>query len=257
MPDPGPLDLALWGPSGAGKTMLVAQLVLAQHEAATDWEVLTTKESLAPVQEMRAAIVGRNAFLMATGRGNEQTLSYRFRHRKSGWQARLSVEDRAGLDWEQMDPDALQRLKSSKGIVLLFDPIRPHATVEQEISTTLEHLYVDLGETGKDPRPVAVCLTKADTCVRTPADFARATSPSTMHDFAARFLHPRVIAALDRHLATYRLFPMSAAGIRVERGIVEHFTFMDEAFQPRLRTGGQPINLFAPFLWLFDMLGGP
>lgn len=251
------IDLALWGPSAAGKSMLVAQLYLAQNEARTDWDVLPTAEVLELVQQMRASIDDRNAFLLATGVGNEQELTYHFRHKKTGRQATLFVEDRAGVEWENMDPDALAKLQSAKGVVLLFDPTRPEAIVESEVQNTLEKLYVIRGANGKDPRPVAVCLSKADTCIQSSEDFARATSPATMHEFAAQFLTSRVFDSFGRFLTNYRLFPVSSAGVRAQWGIVEPFAFLDEGLDARLRKGGEPINLFAPFHWLFEVLGGP
>lgn len=257
MAEPEPIEIALWGPSAAGKSMLVAQLILAQHERESEWEVLPTKESLGFVQEMRDIVRANNAFPKATAKGVEQSVSYWFVHRATGWRAMLAVEDRAGEDWETLNPSALARLQRAKGIVLLFDPTRHASSVEREVLGTLERLYVDLGETGKDARPVAVCLSKADMRIHSPSDLARATSPATMHSFAAGFLEASVLAAFERHLATYRFFPISSAGVRVRFGQIERSAFLDEALEPRLRTGGEPVNLMAPFLWLFHKLGAP
>lgn len=247
-------DLVLWGPSAAGKSMLVAQLFLSQHEDRSGWEILPTKDSATFVSDMRRVIRGQNEFPKATLRGAAQPIRYRFRHGVTGTEAVLVVEDRAGGDWEAMDPDAHARLQKAKGIVLLFDPTRDRSQVEQEVLGTLERLYVDLGETGKDPRPVAVCLSKADLLIRSPAEYTKACGADTMHAFAAGFLDAPVLKAFAKHCGCYRFFPISSAGLRLRWGQIEPFAFMDEELRWRLRSGGTPLNLMAPFAWLFDLV---
>jgi hypothetical protein len=106
----------------------------------------------------------------------------------------------------------------------------------------------------KDERPIAVCLSKADTLIRTPADFRRAIE--WPDDFVREHLDPGLVRPLERLCANYRLFPISAAGVRLRYGAIEPVVFLDENLEPRICPGGRPFNLMAPFTWLLQQLTG-
>ncbi len=249
--DQPPTRLALWGPSAAGKTVLLAQLYFELDAEVTDWEIYPTQSSLAFIQQMRSKMRSNNAFPAPT-MAREQ-ISYTFRHRQTGAEASLVVDDRPGGEFEKLEADIQQRLAEAEGLVLLFDPLRPPARLEQEIWRTLEGVYLARGESStKDSRPIAVCISKADVLIKSPADFRRARRE--MEEFVRERVNPILIKLLDRFCDHYRLFPVSAAGVDLHHGSIERVVFYDENLTPRICSGGQAFNLMAPFAWLLEEL---
>lgn len=249
--DPG-VELTLWGPSAAGKTALLAQLYIESEQESSAWEIFPTPESLEFIRQMRARMTVTNFFPSATSVGMVERIVYRFHHRASGAETTLVMEDRAGKDYEDLEDETRDRLATAAGLVLLFDPLRSPAALEQEVWDTLESVHVAAGRGAqKDDRPIAVCLSKADLLLRGPADLERAiaTPDSFVRDRAGASL----LRALDRFCGEYRLFPVSAAGVRTSFGVIEPLVFFDEDFNPRIcPEGGRPFNLMAPFAWLLD-----
>jgi hypothetical protein len=244
------VNLALWGPSAAGKTVLLAQLFDRPHR---DWEIFPTRESLPFIERMQPVLQSNNLFPPATTEGTKERIVYLFRHKTSGARATLNVEDRAGVESEAMNEESQRRLSAADGLVLLFDPLRDPARLRNEVRTTLQRLHVISGRgTEKDPRPIAVCLSKADVAVRTAEDLRR------VHDDPQGFVRERMAPGLAESIAllcsNFRLFPVSAAGVRLRRGMVEPVVFYDELLRFRIRQGAVPINLVEPFLWIFEEL---
>ena len=240
------LILALWGPSAAGKTALLAQLFDRPHQ---DWDIFPTKESLSFIERMQPIVQANNLFPPATT-GDHERIVYLLRHKKSGATATLHVEDRAGREYEAMNEESQCRLSSADGLVLLFDPIRDRQKLANEIRITLQRLHViSQRGTEKDPRPIAVCLSKADLAIRDSDDLRR------VHEDPEGFVRERMASGLadwiGRYCSNFRLFPISAAGVRVRRGVVEPVVFYDELLRFRISRGGTPVNLVEPFLWVF------
>lgn len=256
--DPGrALDITVWGPSAAGKTMFLAQLYDQHTGAAKDWEVLPTETSLAFVRQMRATMSSANVFPTATAVGAVERIVYRAIHRPSGTEIVIETEDRAGRDFEEHEASTEERLLRADGLLLLLDPGRAAAERERELWETLEGLHVASGRRGaRDPRPIAVCISKADRLIHTADDLERAER--TPDDFARRFLSKTMLRALEKFCARYRLFAISAAGVRVRFGTVEPVVFFDQALEPRIcPQGGRPLNLMAPFAWMLETLSPP
>jgi Double-GTPase 2 len=242
------VNLALWGPSAAGKTALLAQLFDRPH---VDWDVFPTPESLPFIERMQPILQSNNLFPPATMVANHERIVYLFRHRQTGATATLHVEDRAGTEFEEMNVESQQHLSSADGLVLLFDPQRDRQKLSSEVQLTLRRLHVISGRGAeKDPRPIAVCLSKADLAIHGPDDLRR------VHEDPEGFVRDRMVAGLeewiDRFCLKFRLFPVSAAGVRVRRGVVEPVVFYDELLRFRIGQGGAPVNLLEPFLWVFQ-----
>lgn len=251
----GSLPLCLWGTTSAGKTVLIAQLFLEFQAKKADWEILPTERSLAFSDIMRNEIRLQNRFPAPTPQGVHEIIAYQFRHQRSGREATLAVEDRAGEDYRQLTDGARERLSSAAGLMLLFDTGGSAAALEADIWRTLDQLHVASGRgASKDSRPIAVCVSKADLVLRNAADRKRAIQ--TPDSFARERLSKKLLSLLDSRLEHYRLFPVSSAGVRLRWGSLEPVVFLDESLTPRLCPGGEPFNLSAPFLWLLDELTG-
>lgn len=250
-PRPAPLQVALWGPSAAGKTMLLAQLYLQAHGHASDWEIYPTAESLAFSERMRDLVDSANIFPQATPVGHAERILFRFRNQRTGREAELAIEDRAGRESERLDEAARRRLAAADGLLLLFDLSREEAALRAEVRRTLDQVHVASGRsTERDPRPVAVCLSKADVLVRTPADLEQARIDPD--GFARRHVPPDLVRDLERLCDKVQFFAVSSVGMRVGRGLVEPVVFYDEELRARVAGGGQGLNLMAPFAWLFE-----
>ncbi len=253
-----PVQLALWGPIAAGKSALLAKLFMDAKDE--QWDVFPTQQSLEFINGMRLRMRTANQFPMATTPGHVQTIEYVFVHRQHGVTASLQMEDRAGLESEELKDEEIgqyvslrKRLSSADGLVLLFDPMSDEAVLENRVLRTLELLHVASERTGRrDPRPMAICVSKADRLIQRPRDFTRALeSPD---EFVRERVAPVLVSALDRYCGNYRLFPISAAGVRLRHGVIEPAVFIDENFSSRICPGGSSFNLMAPFSWLLNQL---
>lgn len=251
------LRLALWGPTAAGKTAFLAQLHLETDGRTEDWRVFPTGKSLDFIEQMHHRSRQLNHFPKATSVGHHEQIVYHFHHREDGRKATLSVEDRAGEDFEKLEDEAVQeRLRTAHGLVLLLDPERRAALLETDVGRALRWLHVASGETGTpDPRPVAVCWSKADVHLHD----ARALSQAIEEPdhFVRERLDPALLELLDRYLAHYRLFPVSAVGVHQAWGSVRPRVFYDESLELRLVSGGTPLHLMTPFAWLLDQIDFP
>jgi len=263
MADDTPFGVALWGPSAAGKTMLVAQLYQQQSIASeSPWEVLphpSMPTTFTFVQLMRRDIRANNVFPKATAAKDERAsadqIVYLFRHRDTGRTVTVSIEDRPGREWEDLADGAKKRLREAKSLLLLFDPTRPAALLEDEVLRTLEHISGATARAGeKERRPVAVCMSKADLLVQGLHDVERAIAKPD--DFVREKVPDVILAAFHRYLDNFRFYPVSAVGIRPRRGVLEPMVFFDEQLTPRICSeGGEPLNLMAAFSWLFGAMG--
>lgn len=243
--------LTLWGPSAAGKTLLLAQLYLETVAKSQDWQIFPTETSLQFIENMRQVMRLDNSFPNATPVGTAEHISYRFQNKVQDISALIHLEDRAGKDYEQLQQDSRERLNQAAGLVLLFDPLRDRAELESEFYRTLEHLLVLSGrDTEKDPRPVAVCISKSDIYIKKPEDLTRAIEYPD--EFVRERIEDYLLRPLDHFCANYKLFPVSSVGVKINYGVVEPVVFYDDALTPRIGQGGEPFNLMAPFAWVLS-----
>ena len=256
-----PIQLTLWGPSAAGKTALLAVLFLRAPD--DDWNIFPTETSARFIKDMRRRIVSDNHFPKATAPGHLESIEYLFHQNRTGISASLCLEDRAGRDSENVDenadpggrPTLKTRLASSDGLVLLFDPIADAGTLENHVSTTLDEVHLASGHgVAKDNRPIAVCVSKADVLIKTPADYRAALD--TPDAFVRSRVPAALIRALDGRCSRYRLFPVSVATVRLRHGVVQRTVFVDEKLTPRITPGESAFNLMTPFSWLIQELTG-
>ncbi|HET9768300.1 MAG TPA: hypothetical protein VFS60_15710, partial [Thermoanaerobaculia bacterium] len=230
-------------------TALLAKLYI---DADGDWQVYPTETSFQFIQDMRNHMTTNNAFPPATAAGSEgEPIEYLFRHKHSGLEVSLRMRDRAGADSEKLSEGIRAALASAAGLVLLFDPLSEGAALESQVWRTLEQVHISSGRGArKDPRPIAVCVSKADVLIESPQDLRRAREDG--EPFVRQHDRMGLVRALDRFCERYRLFPVSAAGVLLRHGVVEPTVFYDESLAPRIRPGGEVLNLMAPFTWLLD-----
>ncbi|MFL6244779.1 MAG: TRAFAC clade GTPase domain-containing protein [Thermoanaerobaculia bacterium] len=251
------ISLTLWGPSAVGKTVLLANLYLETEDE--DWDVFPTEKSAGFVEAMRNRMRTSNLFPIATPVGHLDRIEYLFVHRRSGMSASLALEDRAGVESEDLlkyrgDASSLhKRLATADGLVLLFDPIRDQATLEAHVWRTLELVHVASRRgVQKDHRPIAVCVSKADVLIETADDFRCARD--TPDEFVRDRIPAAIVRVLERFCSDFKLFPVSAAGVRLRYGVIEPAVFFDENLEPRICPGGRAFNLMTPFAWILNRL---
>jgi len=248
-PSQAPTRLTLWGPSGSGKTVFLGQLYWQLNGSQRDdWVIYPGETGLDFLELMRDTLYSRNAFPPGTTPGTTLDIVCHLVHRHSGERVTLALEDRAGADYEGLHQEVRERLLAADGIILLLDPRRQDDRVFNEVSHTFERLLLAAGRVAQqDPRPVAVCLTKADELIETPDDWRCALNDPAA--FAAAHIDERLRNYLETRCARLALFPVSAAGVRMRFGAIEPVVFYDEQLRPRINCG-QPFNLLAPIDWL-------
>jgi len=250
-----PIELAMWGLTAAGKTALLAQLFIEGDGG--DWEIFPTATSRNFILVMQERIRTNNGFPSATAGGVEK-IEYQFRNRTTGVEVSLSMEDRAGSASEGLSDGLKDSLGRAAGLVLVFDPPSEGGALASAVSKTLIDIHIASGRGAqRDERPIAVCLSKADMLIESPQDLRRAQKEPDA--FVREHDHMGLVRTLDRYFNNYRLFPVSAAGVRQRRGVVEPLVFYDEKLAPRIcpvRDSSELLNVMAPFTWLLDKVTG-
>jgi hypothetical protein len=236
--------------------MLLAQMY-NRWDPRSGWKILTSEVGQVFIDTMRDWVEARGLFPPPTDPHNPQEVVYEFRHRESNQRATLSIEDRAGVDSETLPDDALDRLNRANGLILLIDPERATTRIGWEIIRTLERLHLQSSTDDIDSRPLAICLSKADKVIRTVEDLRRAVAePDTfVRDWIGGSLSTATLDKINTYSSNHRFFPISSVGVLKRYGVVEQVVFHDEYLTERIRRGGQPLNLEAPFVWIFEQLG--
>jgi hypothetical protein len=251
---PDEIKIVLWGPPAAGKTAYLAQLFLRHPEVSSGWDIFPTKESQQFLDEVGKEIY-LNRFPPPTAVDTVREVRYRFKNSKTGREAILSVEDRAGKESIHLDDEGKRRLNEADGLILLFDPMRNALELSQQISWTLTELHV-AGDRGgdRDSRPIAVCLSKTDQQIASPDDLKRAREDPKA--FVLEKISSEIVHWVGRFCNNFEMFPISSLGVRVRRGVVEPMVFLDERGTPRIASGCEPLNLIEPLAWVFSKLEG-
>jgi hypothetical protein len=256
MSDRRPISIALWGRPAAGKTALLAYLLhhvpLQTDPSTPAWNVRPTKEAWDFTRVMREHL-GNSEFPPATPPAEGDRVIYEME--RSGQRALLTVDDRAGGDWLALREAEERLLAETDGIVLMLDP--HGGDIVLEIREMLDRLQMRTGQPA-DQRPVAICVSKADLLIERPEDLAEAMRDGDR--FVLRRLRGIIPPDLTRLLAlrcpNHRFFPVSAVGVRIEFGLLRPAVLLDESLTWRVITRGMPINLIAPFEWIFEMVEG-
>ena len=254
--------IVVWGPSSAGKTMFIAQLYLLKELYMAEWSIRFLDTSKVFIDGMRDALKSRVVFPPATVASQIEVVEYHLTHLPTGREIHLLMEDRPGAQWERLDEEGRRRLAVADGLILLFDPHRELNQLLNEVARTLEQIQgarkqVGVGEVPRlDPRPYAICLTKADEMIRRPGDLALARERPD--EFVRQRLMDRgydaVLRQVEYFCCSYRLYPVSSVGVRMRWGVVEPVVFYDERMNLRPGWPTGPLNLMEPFGYLLQKI---
>lgn len=248
------MQLVMWGPSASGKTIFLAQLFLQPETPG--WAVRAKPEAVQEVERLAKRMRGENAFPPPTTVGVSPDLNFRLIQESTGASADIVIKDRAGAESEALDERSFDLIRGASGLLLMFDHTREPSALLTEVQLTMLKLYADRETQAagqavrhKDPRPIAICLTKADLLMQTPKDLAR--SISTPDAFVRESLDRRIVQCVEGYCERIAFFPVSSVGLRVRLGAVDPVVFLDEELGLRLGHLETPVNLIEPFAWIF------
>ena len=275
MADASSFELALWGLSQAGKTAFLAQLFhQPMNEKWQVWPRATSRKFFTDTQADTFA----NKFSPPTPLNEPAQVVCTLQRRSDGLTVALQVEDRSGKHWEweaaldqsgadtgnpvsdgtavgneeetgSRDPSEV--LRKAAGLIVMLHPTPNPKALERQVTRTLFELFI-ARDHQRDPRPVAICLSKADSLVRTPQELREAIEEPE------RFVLRRFPADLETWVRKYctdpKFFPVSAVGVKLRYGVVEPMIMRDVTLTMRKGVGGKPINLMAPFDWIITRL---
>jgi hypothetical protein len=233
------------GPQSSGKTVLLAQLYV-RFPVSNRWKILPTPETQPHIDAMRTTHVEQRNFPLGTREEEKISIAYEFERRDTGERLRLFTEDRAGVLSERLGAQDLEHFTQASAMAMMIDATRPHFS--SEVQRALENFYL----AGKDKRPTAFCLSKADLYIHSTKDYER-----VMADGAA-FVQERLPENLVRRIGdfcpTRRFFPVSSVGVHIRYGTVQPTIYYDQRMFLRMKDGITPIHLLEPFEWLFEAL---
>lgn len=250
----GPAEIGLWGPPASGKTLLLAQLCIQANKRGERWFVYPTPEAEAFVSAMDERIRRDNRLPKPTHHDEHTRIHYDLKDRALGGLYRLTMDDRSGGVYQNLEPETVSQLLAYQGLALLLDPAqRGWAEFADEVLRTLRLLYLARGARGEaDPRPIAVCLAKADLFISTAADLQHAQE--NPDDFVRRQLGDDMLNELPAYCENVRFFPVSSVGLTMRWGSVEPVVFYDETMEMRIGRAGEALNVLEPFLWIIEQL---
>jgi GTPase SAR1 family protein len=244
--------ITLWGPSSAGKTALLANLILRLPPEESGWQVFETEVSHDEVKAQIRKILRENEFPLATDKTQPRQISFIFKNEKTNAEHMLETTDRAGVDSEDMHQALLQSLTDADGIVLVLDWNRGHR--ETEVYEALLEMNLKRGAK-KDDRPLAVCLSKVDQFIRDTDELRR------LHEKRETFVQEKLSDDLLRRIRQYHsnvsYFPISSVGLRLRYGSIQKSVFYDERLLLRATTLGTPLNIVEPFIWIMENMRPP
>ena len=245
--------IGLWGPSSSGKTVWLAQLYLRLERMKTDWKIYSvTDETQKFVELMRGIMVDRRSFPLGTGETGGAKIEYEFQHPDYPEKLRLFTEDRAGAVSERLGEDDLKAFEEASGLMVLLDLDREN--YGSEVRRALERLYLHArgSQRDGDARPVVFCVSKADKRIQNYDDYQMALERPD--EFARRQIDPDLIEFVARFCPRHTYFPVSAAGVQLDFGLVRPAVYYDERLTLRLLPEGLPVHLLTPFEWLFKAI---
>ncbi len=253
----GTRELRLWGATSTGKTVYLAQLYLNHREYRCGedeaWSVRLPPGTDPKLYANHLEdFLSHNRFPDRTAPGLRLPAEYHLVERHSGRSTVIAMEDRSGEDYQAFGPEVAEALAAADGLMLLLDPLRDRAVQDEEVLRGLFALQQARGSIGSDPRPLAVCVSKCDDFVHDVSSYRRVSTDA--EDLLRNRIGKPICEALRHHFDNYKVFAISAAGLRLRHGAVEPGVFYDESLSLRINFEAEPINLLEPLLWLLKQL---
>ncbi len=245
-------QLRIWGASSSGKTVYLARLFLKhRHGGEPRWRIKPPPGTdMDRNAERLDELLRQNRFPEPTGKDSWQRFDYRLIDEQTGHQATISMEDRPGAEYEAFDEETARRLATADGLMLLLDPNRKQGQQDAEVEKAFMRMQQVRADDDKDPRPLAVCISKSDELIYSADDYLRAISEP--QEFLAEAIGQTISDAIHHYFASYRIFALSAVGLRIDHGAIEPGVFYDENLEPRPNVLAVPINLIEPLVWLLE-----
>jgi hypothetical protein len=251
----GARELRIWGAPSSGKTAYLAQLFLRpDHGGDRQWSVhLPPGSDQAWYKSRLEQLYTENRFPEPTPPGTTDRLSYRLVNERRGRSVTIAIEDRPGSEYQDFDQATAQRLARADGLLLLVDPMHDPAQQNREVRSAFLAIQQERRDLAKDPRPLALCVSKCDEYIQSVEDWYLAKEHP--EGFLRELIGPTIANAVADRFEDYRLFALSAAGLHIAHGAVRPSVFYDETFEPRIATLGEPLNLLEPLIWLLERIG--
>jgi hypothetical protein len=250
----GAKELRIWGSSSSGKTAYLARLFTKFRSGGDpSWSVRLPPGADRAWFELRVDnFQTQNEFPEPTARGTSDQLVCRLVNQREGREATIAIEDRPGGELEAFEEATALALANADGLLLLLDPRRDPARQNAEVQRAFIRMQQQRNDPLKDDRPVAVCISKCDQLIHDMDDYHHALQqPEAL---LLEHIGGKIKEALDHYFSNYRVFALSAAGLRIVHGTVQPSVFYDETLKLRVNADAQPMNLLEPLLWLLDEL---
>lgn len=249
---PDSIEIAIWGPPRSGKTNYLAMLLLSPKPQG--WNLTAGIETTKFLSNGFELLLEEKEFIPATL--ESKGVFYPFDFEIPGSLRRknytVNLPEYAGEYYENPDKytDFAKRIANSHGIIWLVDPIEIDNPTEGRKSYTrmiLEWLGI-LKEYQQDSRiksPMAFCLSKADDpkhieSFKDPRGYCLRKLGKPVQHFLENFCEPKKV----------EFFATSNVGF-----IPGTNTSNVNPNNPlKLLNEPNPIGLFDPFLWLFDVI---
>jgi hypothetical protein len=246
-------ELRIWGSASSGKTAYLARLLTKFKSGDTDWSVRLPPGADRDWFELRIDnFQTQNEFPEPTARGTRDQLVCRLVNERAGREATITIEDRPGGEFEAFEEATALALANADGLLLLLDPRRDRARQNAEVQRAFIRMQQQRNDPLKDERPLAVCISKCDELIHDMDDYQRAMrQPRTL---LLEHIGGRIAEALEHYFSNYRVFALSAAGLRIVHGSIQPSVFYDETFKLRVNADARPLNLIDPLLWLLQEL---
>lgn len=246
-------ELRIWGSASSGKTAYLARLLTKFKSGDADWAVRLPPGADRDWFELRVDnFQTENEFPEPTARGTSDQLVCRLVNEREDREATITIEDRPGGEFEAFEEATALALANADGLLLLLDPRRDPARQNAEVQRAFIRMQQQRNDPVKDDRPLAVCISKCDELIHDMHDYQRAMrQPRTL---LLEHIGGKIAEALEHYFSNYRVFALSAAGLRIVHGTVQPSVFYDETLKLRVNADARPVNLLDPLLWLLEEL---
>ncbi len=257
-PFPDMVKMGVWGPPSSGKTTYMIMLQFADDKG--EWKIRPIGEETQQIYLDGTDLMrDKKKFVTATPLETKY-LTFDFEGPTKGITQkkrnfRVVIPEAPGEFYAYPDkaPELVGEMNRYQGIVWLIDPDfiknppqEEHRSYRRMIQEWLFKLYTKQGNTGNLQQHMAFCLTKMDL----PEHYSHINDPK---NYCLDLLGEDVQTFLEDFCDLNKIgfFATSSIGVNEKKQTVIDLSDPDRR---TLRQTAHPINLFQPFLWLFNQL---